>query len=187
MSEEIGERADAYRNIDAIPGKIDVAVAQDQPAIDAGVRREELLDDRQNVQTPEFDRRRHREITGEFAAATGESAFRAVEIVKNAAADFEISNTRVGQRHVARGSRDQRRADVRLEPGKVAADRRQRHRQLPRGSGQASGLSCGDENCHGAKPVHLILPPYGNMLADITILSGCGKFSYLLTATTKVR
>ena len=130
---------------------------------------EEMLDDRQNMQTPEFDRRRHREITGEFAAATRESAFRAVEIVKNAAADFEIGAARVRQRHVPRGSRDQRRADVRLEPGKMAADRRQRHRQTPRRSGQAPGLSCSDENRHGAKPVHSILSQNGNMLADITI------------------
>ena len=95
MSDEFGERADPYRNVHPVLGKVDVAVAQDQLAIDARVHRQETLDDRQDMQTPEFDWRSHREITGEFAAATRKSAFRAVEIVKNAAADFEIGASRV--------------------------------------------------------------------------------------------
>ena len=93
----------------------------------------------------------------------GEATLCCIKFIENATARFEIEPARLRERKASRGPGQQAHPELLLESGEVPAHRRQRHVQAPPRAGQTPGIGNRNEDTHGGKTVHFILPNYGKI------------------------
>ncbi|MCY1241445.1 hypothetical protein D9M72_543450 [compost metagenome] len=116
----------------------------------------DLQQDRQHDAASERYRHVNPQPAGEVVPACRQSCLDAKDVVQRTCAYSEVGLAVVGQHHFPSGPIEQLHPEAVLETGDALPDGGFRDAELFRGSGEASGSSCGDEGGDTAQVVELI-------------------------------
>ena len=127
----VWQPSDPDRNIDLIVDQVDDLIGQHQPCADVRIGREEVEQDRLDMQPAEHHRSGDGEMAARRAIFTGSRALGVLDLVEDAPACRYIGEARFGQDQLAAGADEELRAQMPFKLGNLAADGRQRHAQRP--------------------------------------------------------
>lgn len=176
----VAKWSDAERDIDALLEKVNDPIDEKDSCIDARVKGQELCDEREEMQPSEKDGRGDGEVSGNISGFASKALLGCFDGFDDATARLEILASRGRECQAPRRAFKQCAAEMGFELSQDAAHRREWLAQRAGGGRQAACLADGNEDAHGSKSIHPILPICGNMLAVITDYQDWGNWGSLV-------
>src|SRR5271170_7547448 len=150
----VGQRADAQRDVDRFLEQTEDLVAEDETNVDVRISREELDQDRDQMEAAKTDGRRHCQLAGRRRVLARGSALGLHDFSEDPLAGIDVGAAGLGEHQLAARSIEQLRPKVRFEVRDLAADGRKRRVQAARCGRQAARLCDRQHNQHRLDAIH---------------------------------
>lgn len=129
--------------------EVDVAVGEKEPNRNVGILCEELVDDRQHVESAKLHGRGDNQLASRGCELTCGFVFLFTHEFEDASSRRDVRHSGVGQRKLARGSYEQPGPEHLFEIGDLASECADRNLQFTRRCGQAPPIHRGHQHFHG--------------------------------------